>query len=134
MLETRDRQSEERYRNRWYGKYRAFVRDNNDPERLGRVRLGQPLQRFVHRQELVVIFAQTHHQAALGYQGNAMFFPIPIRLGQDREASLVVALGPQRRKEPRTSGTRAFRRGRGRRWKASWRSSSPPRPHPGSPR
>lgn len=34
MLETRDRQSEERYRNRWYGKYRAFVRDNNDPERL----------------------------------------------------------------------------------------------------
>ena len=42
MLETRDRQSEERYRNRWYGKYRAFVRDNNDPERLGRVRLEIP--------------------------------------------------------------------------------------------
>ena len=36
MLETRDRKTEERYRNRWYGKYRAFVRDNNDPERLGR--------------------------------------------------------------------------------------------------
>lgn len=42
MLETRDRHSEERYRNRWYGKYRAFVRDNNDPERLGRVRLEIP--------------------------------------------------------------------------------------------
>ncbi len=42
MLETRDRQSEERYRNRWYGKYRAFVRDNNDPERLGRIRLEIP--------------------------------------------------------------------------------------------
>ena len=42
MLETRDRQTEERYRNRWYGKYRAFVRDNNDPERLGRVRLEIP--------------------------------------------------------------------------------------------
>ena len=42
MLETRDRQTEERYRNRWYGKYRAFVRDHNDPERLGRVRLEIP--------------------------------------------------------------------------------------------
>jgi len=34
--------SEERYSNRWYGKYRAFVRDNNDPERLGRVRMEIP--------------------------------------------------------------------------------------------
>jgi len=42
MLETQDRQIEERYKNRWYGKYRAFVRDNNDPERLGRVRLEIP--------------------------------------------------------------------------------------------
>ena len=42
MLETPDRQTEERYRNRWYGKYRAFVRDNNDPERIGRVRLEIP--------------------------------------------------------------------------------------------
>ncbi|HEY3415646.1 MAG TPA: phage baseplate assembly protein V, partial [Armatimonadota bacterium] len=29
-------------RGRWYGKYRSFVRDNNDPERLGRVRLEIP--------------------------------------------------------------------------------------------
>ena len=36
MIETQDRQHEERYKNRWYGKYRAFLRDNNDPERLGR--------------------------------------------------------------------------------------------------
>jgi len=42
MLDFRDRQTEERYRNRWFGKYRAFVRDNNDPERLGRVRLEIP--------------------------------------------------------------------------------------------
>jgi hypothetical protein len=26
----------------WFGKYRAFVRDNNDPERLGRARLEIP--------------------------------------------------------------------------------------------
>jgi len=42
MIETQDRQHEERYKNRWYGKYRAFVRDNNDPERLGRCRLEIP--------------------------------------------------------------------------------------------
>jgi sugar porter (SP) family MFS transporter len=42
VLETQDRQHEERYKNRWFGKYRAFVRDNNDPERLGRVRLEIP--------------------------------------------------------------------------------------------
>lgn len=53
MLETRDRQSEERYRNRWYGKYRAFVRDNNDPERLGRVRLEIPAVLGSGRGELV---------------------------------------------------------------------------------
>ena len=41
-MDFRDRQTEERYRNRWFGKYRAFVRDNNDPERLGRVRLEIP--------------------------------------------------------------------------------------------
>jgi uncharacterized protein involved in type VI secretion and phage assembly len=29
-------------RGRWYGKYRAFVRDANDPERLGRLRLEIP--------------------------------------------------------------------------------------------
>jgi hypothetical protein len=28
--------------NKWYGKYRAFVRDNHDPERLGRCRLEIP--------------------------------------------------------------------------------------------
>jgi len=42
VLETQDRQHEERYKNRWFGKYRAFVRDNNDPERLGRARLEIP--------------------------------------------------------------------------------------------
>lgn len=42
MLETADRDLQERYRDRWFGKYRAFVRDNNDPERLGRVRLEVP--------------------------------------------------------------------------------------------
>ena len=41
MLPTTDAQHE-RYRDRWYGKYRAFVRDNNDPERLGRVRMEIP--------------------------------------------------------------------------------------------
>ena len=41
-MEYRDRRIEERYKNRWYGKYRAFVRDNNDPERLGRVRMEIP--------------------------------------------------------------------------------------------
>jgi len=29
-------------RGRWYGKYRAFVRENHDPERLGRLRLEIP--------------------------------------------------------------------------------------------
>ena len=42
MLDVQDRQHEERYKNRWYGKYRAFVRDNHDPERLGRLRLEIP--------------------------------------------------------------------------------------------
>ncbi len=42
MIETTDKQHTERYRNRWFGKYRAFVRDNNDPERLGRVRMEIP--------------------------------------------------------------------------------------------
>ena len=42
MIETQDRQHEERYKNRWYGKYRAFVRDILDPERLGRCRLEIP--------------------------------------------------------------------------------------------
>ena len=42
MIETQDREHEERYKHRWYGKYRAFVRDNNDPERLGRCRLEIP--------------------------------------------------------------------------------------------
>ena len=42
MLDIQDRQHEERYKNRWYGKYRAFVRDNHDPERLGRLRLEIP--------------------------------------------------------------------------------------------
>ncbi len=37
-----DQQHEERYKNKWYGKYRAFVRDNNDPERLGRCRMEVP--------------------------------------------------------------------------------------------
>ena len=30
------------YRNRYYGKYRGFVTDNNDPEQLGRLRLRVP--------------------------------------------------------------------------------------------
>ena len=42
MIETQDREHEARYKHRWYGKYRAFVRDNNDPERLGRCRLEIP--------------------------------------------------------------------------------------------
>jgi hypothetical protein len=42
VLDIQDRQHEERYKNRWYGKYRAFVRDNHDPERLGRCRLEVP--------------------------------------------------------------------------------------------
>ncbi len=42
MLDVQDRQHEERYKNRWYGKYRAYVRDNNDPERLGRLRMEIP--------------------------------------------------------------------------------------------
>lgn len=41
-MDFRDRQTEERYKNRCFGKYRAFVRDNNDPERLGRVRMEIP--------------------------------------------------------------------------------------------
>ncbi len=42
MIETTERQYEDRYKNRWYGKYRAFVRDHHDPERLGRVRMEIP--------------------------------------------------------------------------------------------
>ena len=42
MIEIQDREHEARYKHRWYGKYRAFVRDNNDPERLGRCRLEVP--------------------------------------------------------------------------------------------
>lgn len=35
--------SEEQNQNHMFGKYRAFVRDNNDPERLGRLRLEIPM-------------------------------------------------------------------------------------------
>jgi hypothetical protein len=42
MLDTYDKDQQERFRHRWFGKYRAFVRDNNDPERLGRCRLEVP--------------------------------------------------------------------------------------------
>ncbi len=42
MLPTDDKQHMERYRDRWFGKFRAIVRDNNDPERLGRLRLEIP--------------------------------------------------------------------------------------------
>jgi len=42
VLETQVRRTEDRYQNRWYGKFRAFIRDNNDPERLGRCRLEIP--------------------------------------------------------------------------------------------
>jgi len=31
MLEFEDQQHEERYKDKWYGKYRAFESDNNDP-------------------------------------------------------------------------------------------------------
>ena len=41
-LPFQDEQHEERYKDKWYGKYRAFVRDNNDPERLGRLKLEIP--------------------------------------------------------------------------------------------
>ncbi|MBM4039236.1 MAG: baseplate assembly protein V [Planctomycetes bacterium] len=42
MIDVYDKDQQERYRHRWFGKYRAFVRDNNDPERLGRCRLEIP--------------------------------------------------------------------------------------------
>lgn len=42
MLEFQDEEHKERYAGKWYGKYRAFVRDNHDPERLGRCRLEIP--------------------------------------------------------------------------------------------
>lgn len=42
MIETQDRQHNERYRDHWFGKYRGFCRDNNDPERLGRIRMEIP--------------------------------------------------------------------------------------------
>ncbi|MGB9620366.1 MAG: phage baseplate assembly protein V, partial [Armatimonadota bacterium] len=42
MLEFQDEQHEERYKDKWYGKYRAFVRDNHDPERFGRLKLEIP--------------------------------------------------------------------------------------------
>lgn len=42
MLEFQDQQHEERYKDKWYGKYRGFIRDSNDPERLGRCRLEVP--------------------------------------------------------------------------------------------
>jgi hypothetical protein len=41
-LPWEDEEHEERYRGRFFGKYRAFVRDNHDPERLGRCRLEVP--------------------------------------------------------------------------------------------
>ncbi len=41
-LPFQDEEHEERFNSRFYGKYRAFVRDNNDPERLGRCRLEVP--------------------------------------------------------------------------------------------
>ncbi len=41
-LPFQDEEHTERYDSRFYGKYRAFVRDNNDPERLGRCRLEVP--------------------------------------------------------------------------------------------
>ena len=37
-----DSEHHHRYKDRWYGKYRAFCRDNNDPERLGRIRMEVP--------------------------------------------------------------------------------------------
>lgn len=42
MLEFENEEHEDRYAGKWYGKYRAFVRDNHDPERLGRCRLEIP--------------------------------------------------------------------------------------------
>ena len=42
MLDFINHDEEPGSRGRWYGKYRAFVRDNNDPERLGRLRLEIP--------------------------------------------------------------------------------------------
>ncbi|MHB9129734.1 MAG: phage baseplate assembly protein V [Armatimonadota bacterium] len=42
MLDLLHREEEPGDRGRWYGKYRAFVRDNRDPERLGRLRLEIP--------------------------------------------------------------------------------------------
>ena len=42
MIDVYDKDQQERYRHRWFGKHRAFVRDNNDPERLGRCRLEIP--------------------------------------------------------------------------------------------
>lgn len=41
-MDISEKQFLERYKNRWFGKYRAFIRDNNDPERLGRCRLEIP--------------------------------------------------------------------------------------------
>ena len=37
-----DPQFADRFRDKWFGKYRAFVRDNCDPERRGRVRMEIP--------------------------------------------------------------------------------------------
>lgn len=42
MLEFENEEHVDRYAGKWYGKYRAFVRDNHDPERLGRCRLEIP--------------------------------------------------------------------------------------------
>ena len=42
MVDILTRPDDDRYQGRWYGKYRAFVRDHHDPERLGRCRLEIP--------------------------------------------------------------------------------------------
>ena len=42
MSDIFDKDLAERLKGRWFGKYRAFVRDNHDPERLGRVRMEVP--------------------------------------------------------------------------------------------
>jgi len=42
MLEFENEEHADRYAGKWYGKYRAFVRDHHDPERLGRCRLEIP--------------------------------------------------------------------------------------------
>ncbi len=42
MLEFENEEQRDRYAGKWYGKYRAFVRDHHDPERLGRCRLEIP--------------------------------------------------------------------------------------------